>query len=50
MPQEWEMIRVDEVPLEKMRDVVAALANHLRLELKKSEQFYGETECKFVER
>ena len=50
MPQEWETIRVDEVPLEQMRAVVAAMANHLRLELQKSEQFYGETEYRFSER
>lgn len=50
MPQEWETVRVDEVPLEEMRTVVAALADHLRLELKKSEGFYGPNEYKFTNR
>lgn len=41
---------VDRVPLEKIRDVVAALAEAIGLRLEQREQFYGETEFRFVKK
>jgi len=41
-------IDIRDVPLERVRDLVAAMAEHLGLRLEWKEPFYGEPEYRFV--
>lgn len=47
---QWERIQVQEVPLEKVRDLVEALADQLDLRLERREHMYSEPDFRFVPR
>ena len=45
---QWEKIQVQDVPLEKVRDLVETLADALDFQLERREHHYSEPDFRFV--